>query len=230
MEHGLGAPEQAGNNDAGDGGEDDGAENSGAPGADDLLNDEENGGDGSVEGRGETGCGADGREKTQALAGHPETAGDDRGDAGTDLERWVFGAKGMSTSQGEGRGEEFSHDGFEGDVAVVDVEGGLGLVDPAAARAGEKPHDEGGDDQSHASGHENEPVLAGVRGRAEQKDLDPLDGDAEGDDQKAGEDTNEDGKDEKEAFVPGGGELLNVNGADAQAVACDVTERERGAR
>jgi len=51
-EHRLRAPEGAGDDHARYGGEDDGAEDRGAPLADDLFNDEEDGGDRRVEGSG----------------------------------------------------------------------------------------------------------------------------------------------------------------------------------
>ena len=69
------APQKAaGDDDARDRGENDGAEDAGAPLANDLFDDEEDGGDGSVEGRGQSRGGADGSESGAAFRSTDEAA------------------------------------------------------------------------------------------------------------------------------------------------------------
>ncbi len=57
-----------------------------------------------------------------------------RGHAGADLQRWIFGPQGVSGADGQRRRDELADGGAEGNVAVVDVERGLGLIDAAAPR------------------------------------------------------------------------------------------------
>ncbi len=136
----------------------------------------------------------------------PTLAADERGDAGADLERGVFGAERVAATDGEGGEEELADDGLEGDVAVVDVERGLGLVDAAAAYLREDEAGCDGDDEADEGGDVQEAGLArGGRG-AEKEDLQPLDGHAERDDEQAGDDADEDGEQEEEALFAGGRE------------------------
>ena len=205
-EHRLRSPEGAGDDDAGDGREDDGAEDGGAPLADDLFDDEEDGGDGRVEGGGEASGGSDGGEDAELFFRHAEAAADERGDAGADLEGWVFGAERVAAADGEGGEEELADDGAEGDVAVVDVECGLGLVDAAAADVGEDVAGEDGDDEARGGGNEDKARLMWVGRRAEQQDAEPLDGHAEGDDEQAGDDADEDGEQKEDALFAARGD------------------------
>ncbi len=117
----LGSPEPAGDDDAGDGGEHKRAEDGGAPAADDFFNDEQNSGDGGVEGGGETSGCSDGGKHAQAAAGKVEIASDDRGDASADLERWIFRSQRVAAANGERGSEEFADDGAKRNVTVVDI-------------------------------------------------------------------------------------------------------------
>ena len=100
-EHGFRTPEGTGDDDAGYGGEDDRAEYAGAPLANDLLDDEEDGRDGSVEGSGKASSGSHGCEDAELLAGEAHLAADERGDSSADLEGWVFGAQRVAAPDGE---------------------------------------------------------------------------------------------------------------------------------
>ena len=57
-----------------------------------------------------------------------------------------------------------------------------------------------------------------MRRGAEEEDFDPLDGDAEGHDQEAGDDADEDGEEQEEPLFASGCELLQIDGAKAEAV------------
>ena len=195
-----GTEEQADDDDAGDGGKHDGAQNAGGPAADDLLNDEEDGGDGCVKGGGEAGSGAYGGNEAHAVAGKAQAAADDRGEAGADLQRGIFGAERLSRADGQGGGDEFADGGFEGNVAVVDVEGGLGLIHAAAARQGKEMDDEDGDQQAGERGREKKPEPGGLGARAQEIDAAPVDGEAKADHGKPGKDADKDGKDEEKAI------------------------------
>ena len=131
------AEKPADDHDAGDSGEDDGAEDAGAPASDDLFDDEEDGGDGSVESGGEAGGSADWSHEAEFFAGDFQPASESGGDAGSDLERGIFGAEGLAGADGDRGADEFSDSRAKGDDTVEDVERGLGLVDAAAADAGE---------------------------------------------------------------------------------------------
>lgn len=47
-----------------------------------------------------------------------------------------LGAEGVATADGQGREQELADDGAEGDVAVMNVKRGLGLIDAAATYLG----------------------------------------------------------------------------------------------
>ena len=74
-----------------------------------------------------------GAKTAEACSGETEAAADERGDAGADLEGRIFRAERVAAADGEGGEQEFADHSTGRDVAVVDVEGGLGLVDAAAA-------------------------------------------------------------------------------------------------
>jgi hypothetical protein len=57
-----------------------------------------------------------------------------------------------------------------------------------------------------------------VRGGTKEQDLNPLDGDAEGDDEESRDDSDEDGKEEKKALFAAGCEFLYIDRAEAEAV------------
>src|SRR3954452_20272965 len=142
------AEEPAHHHDTGDGREHDGAEDAGGPTADDLFNDEQDGGDRRIECGSKASCRADRSDEPHAVAGKAHAGSDRRGNAGADLQGWIFGAERESCTYGEGRGDELADGGAEGNVAVEDVERGLGLIDAAAARQMEDVNDHFGDDKA----------------------------------------------------------------------------------
>ena len=184
-EQGLRAPEMAGDDDTGNGGEHDGAEDGGAPRANDFFNNKQNGGDGRVESSGQAGSRADRSEQAKAFAAEMQSTADQRSDAGADLQRWIFGSEGVAGTDGEGGGNEFSDHGANGNVAVVDVERGLGLIDAAAASLGEEVFDQEAEQQADQHGSKQQTILTRVRHGAEQPHAQPLDGHAEADDQQS---------------------------------------------
>ena len=93
MEHGLRAPEIAGDDDARYRSEHDRTENGSAPRANDFFNNKQNGGDGRVERSGQTGGRADRSKQAEPLAAEMQPTADQRGDAGANLQRWVFRPK-----------------------------------------------------------------------------------------------------------------------------------------
>ena len=196
----LAAEKPAHDHDAGNGGENDGAENAGAPASDDFFDDEEDGGDGSVESGGQAGGGADRSHEAEFLAGDLELASEGRGDAGSDLERRIFGTEGLAGADGERGADEFSDGGAKRNESVEDVERGLGLIHAAAADAGKYVQHERGYDQAGERGHGEQAPAVGLRQRAEQGEVHPVDGEAEADHGEAGKDSDEDGEDEEENF------------------------------
>ena len=96
--------------------------------------------------------------------------------------------------------DEFSDCGAKGNEAVEDVERGLGLIHAAAADAGKHVHHENGDDEAGERGDCEQAPTMGLRERAEQGEVRPVDGEAEADDGEAGEDSDEDREDEKKYF------------------------------
>jgi hypothetical protein len=104
------------------------------------------------------------------------------GEAGADLQRRIFRAEGVSGADSEGSAEKFSDCGAEGDVAIEDVEGGLGLVDATAADSGKNVQNQYGDDESGERGDDDDPQAVRLWERAEQGEMGPVDGKAEADD------------------------------------------------
>ena len=162
----LAAEKPAHDHDAGDRGENDGTEDAGAPASDDFFNDEQDGGDGSVEGGGESGGGADGSHQAKFFAGDLQPAAESGGDAGADLQRRIFRTERLSGADGERGADEFSDRGAEGNESVEDVERGLGLVDAAAADAGKDVEHQHGDDQASDGGNREQSPAVGLRQRA----------------------------------------------------------------
>ena len=140
----LAAEKPAHNHDAGDSREHDGTENAGAPAADDLFDDEEHGGDGSVESGGEAGGRADRRHKAEFFAGDFELATESGGNAGSDLERRIFRTEGLAGTDGDAGADEFSDGGAKRNESVEDVERGLGLIHATAADRGKHMDHQGG--------------------------------------------------------------------------------------
>ena len=196
----LAAEKPAHDHDAGNGGEHDRAEDAGAPASDDLFDDEEHGGDGSVESGGEAGGCADGSHEAKFFAGDFELAAESGGDAGSDLERRIFGTEGLAGADGERGADEFSDGGAKRDESVEDVERGLGLVHAAAADGGKDMDHERGDDETGERWDCEQAPTVGLREGAEQGEVHPVDGEAEADHGEAGEDSDEDGEDEEEYF------------------------------
>ena len=159
-----------------------GAEDAGAPAPDNLFDHEKDGGDGSVESRSQAGGGTNGSHEAKLFARNLELASESGGDAGPDLESGIFGAEGLTGTDGECGADEFSDGGAEGDEAVEDVERGLGLVDAAAADAGEHAQHEHGDNQASERGHGKQAPTVGLRERTKQGEVHPIDGQAEADD------------------------------------------------
>ena len=100
-------------------------------------------------------------------------------DARTHLQRGVLGAQGLPAADCERAHQEFPDDGVERDVAVVNVNGGLGLGDSAAAHVGEKPQHQEGQNQPREGGHHDHAHRPGSERRAQQPKPRVIDGDAE---------------------------------------------------
>ena len=162
------AEKPANDDDARYGREDDGAEDAGAPASDDLLDDEQHRGDGSVEGGGQTRGRAHRTHEPKLFAGNLQLAAESRGNAGSDLQRWILGTERLSGTDSEGGAEEFADGGTKGDVAVEDVERSLGLVDAAAPDAGEIAHHQHRNDETNQRRHGKHAPAMSLRQRTEQ--------------------------------------------------------------
>src|SRR5581483_10201029 len=184
--HGLGAEEPARDNRPGNGGEHDGAEHAGAPASDDFLDHKQDGGDRRVEGGGETGGGAQRRDEPHSLAREVQPAPDGRGETGAHLQRGIFRTEGVSAADGKRRGDELPDDGAKGNGAVVDVDGGLGLIDAAAASAREEAHHQKRDEQSGRGRGRQGAQWRGGESRAEHPQARPFNGETEADHGQAG--------------------------------------------
>ena len=154
-------------------------QNAGAPGADHFFNHEQHGGNRRVEGRRQS-CGrANRRDQPHFFARKVQPASECGSDARTHLQRGVLGAQGLPAADRERAHQEFPDDGVERDVAVVNVNGGLGLGDSAAAHVGEKPQHQEGQNQPREGGHHDHAHRPGSERRAQQPQSRVIDGDAE---------------------------------------------------
>ena len=97
---------------------------------------EEDRGDGRIEGRGERGGAAHGHQVAHRVGAESEAASQNGSDSRADLDGGSFASERDAAGQRDGATEEFSDDGLERDVAVVDEDGELGLRNAAAARVG----------------------------------------------------------------------------------------------
>ena len=139
-----------------------------------------------------------GRDQAHSLPRQMQAASEGRGDTGADLQRRIFGPQGVSRSDGQRRRDELADGGAEGNIAVIDVERGLGLIDPAAARSRENVDDQHGDDQAGEAGGQQHPDGRERVARSQEIDAAPLNGEAEADNGEGGEDSDEDRKDQEE--------------------------------
>src|SRR5208283_4629417 len=116
------------------------------------------------------------------------------GNAGSDLERGIFGSERLAGADGERRADKFSDGGAEGDKSVVDVERGLGLIHATPADAGAHVEHERAPDQAGERWNCEQAPAVGLRERTEQGEVHPVDGEAEADHREAGKDSDEDGE------------------------------------
>ena len=86
-----------------------------------------------------------------------QAAAEGRGDAGADLQRRIFRPQGVSRADGQRRRDELANGSTEGNVAVIDVERGFGLIDPAPPRPREDMNDQHRDDQAREARRQQHP-------------------------------------------------------------------------
>lgn len=86
------------------------------------------------------------------------------------------------------------------------------MVDAAAARGREKPDDEGGDNEAGQGWGDKQAILAAMWGGPQTEQADPIDCNAEGNNERAGDHADEDGEDKEEPFVARGGNSLDGRG------------------
>ena len=106
--HGLVTKKPAHDDNAGDGGKHNGAENSRTPTADYFLDDEQDSGNGSVEGGGQSGGGAHGSDQPKFFARQSKASSQDRSEAGANLQGRIFRSKRVAGSDGQRSSDEFS--------------------------------------------------------------------------------------------------------------------------
>ncbi len=92
----------------------------------------------------------------------------------------IFRTEGVAAARAKAEVRNLPMTVRTGNVAVVDIEGGLGLIDAAAAGRREEHDNQGGDDESGNTWGTGEAELAG-RGASRGSGGEPLDGDAESD-------------------------------------------------
>ena len=144
------------------------AQNAGGPAADDFFDDEQHGGDGSVECGGQSGGSAHGCDEPQLLARQLQPPSQRRRDAGADLQRRIFRAERLSATDGQRAGNEFADDRRHRNVAVVNVERGLGLVDAAASRPRKKSDHQKRNHQSGQHGRQEDARHRGLQSASQQ--------------------------------------------------------------
>ena len=105
----------------------------------------------------------------------------------------------MSRADSERGTDKFSNCVLEWDEAVEDIQGGLGLVDAAAPHRRKKVNDENRYQQAHRRGCSNDAQGTGMGQRSQECNPAPIDGDAETDNRKPREDSDENGEDEEES-------------------------------
>ena len=151
---------------------------SGRPPPDDFFNDEEHRRNRRVE----SGCQACRRayrgDKAHAVARQAHFASQYRGEASTDLQRRIFWAQRMSRPDRKGCRNEFPDRRPKGNMSVVDVQRGLGLIDATTARRGKKVNDEKRDHQSRQAGCEQKPRRGENCARSQQIQTGPVNGKA----------------------------------------------------
>ena len=185
--------------DGGDRREHDGAKRARAPRADHLLDDEQHGRDRRVERGRQARRRADRRNQPQLVARQLQPASEERRQARANLQRRILRPERVPAADGQRAREELRDDGAERDVAVRDVDGGLGLLDAAAARHREdEARPRGGHDQAGQRGHEHDAREGRLERRPEQQQPAPFDRDAEADDREAGEDADQDGEQQEQ--------------------------------
>jgi hypothetical protein len=106
----------------------------------------------------------------------------------------------LAGADGDSGTDELSDGGAKWNESVKNVKGGLGLVNAAAADAGEHMHYEYGHDQAGKRRNREEPPIMVLRQRAKQGKVRPVNGKAETDYRQAGEDSDEDTQDQKKYF------------------------------
>ncbi len=180
------AQKPAGHDRAGDRRQHYGAENSCGPAADDFFDDEQHGGYGRIEGSRQTGGSAHRGDQPQLLARHMQLPAHGRGDTCADLQRGVIRAQRLSAPNRQTCGDELSDDGRERDVAVVDVQCSLRLVNPTATRLREKFDYQDGDNQTGKRGRQEHSGNRRAQATPQELEPDQFDADAEADDRQTG--------------------------------------------
>ncbi len=194
------------------------AQNAGGPAADNFFDDEQHGGDGSVERRGQPGGSAHRRDQPQLLARQLQAPPQRRCDAGADLQRGIFGAKRLSAADGQRARNEFSDDRRHRNVAVVNVECGFGLIDAAAASAREKSDHQNGDHQPGQHGSQENPRHRRHQPASQQMQLQVLNRHAEADHRQSRSNADQHRQQQEKLLFPQTEALRRQHGAQAAPV------------
>lgn len=157
-------------NDGGDDdGDDDTAKGLAAEVVEELFKNEEQGGDGGIEGGGDAGAHSDGDHGLNAGLGEAEPLSDGGGNGGANVDGGAFASEAVPAADGEGGDEEAPEAVAEWDDPEVIIISGLRLGDPASGGGGRDElkgqTDNGATENRHAEEGETRPegVLAGTQ-------------------------------------------------------------------
>jgi hypothetical protein len=106
----------------------------------------------------------------------------------------------LARADGDSGADELSDGGAKWNESVKNIKGGLGLVNAAAADAGEHMHYEYGHHQAGKRRNREKPPVMGLRERTEQGKMRPVNGESETDYRQAGEDPDKDTQNQKKYF------------------------------
>ena len=131
------AEQQVEHDPGGGGAQHDGTQHRRVEVAHDLLEREQDGGHGRVEGRRQGRGSADGHQRADPLRSQSQPPAEDRCQTGSNLHRRAFAAQRDAGCQRDRTAEEFPDRCPKSDEAVAQEQGGFGLRDSAAASVGE---------------------------------------------------------------------------------------------